>query len=102
MAISALSMKTCASGEGSIPGWRIHVMIAIQTTEPMMIHVAEFAPWVQLKSRYVYCDAITESDAITITSATKIAQPLIQPIRGPKARVVHAKVVPASGSALFR
>ena len=67
-----------------------------------MIQHAELAPWFQPKSRYVYCEAITESDAITITSATKIAQPFIQPIHGPKARVVHANVVPASGSALFR
>ena len=50
----------------------------------------------------MYCEAITESDAITITSATKIAQPFIQPSQGPKARVVQANVVPASGSALFR
>ena len=52
--------------------------------------------------RYVYCAAITESDAITITSATKIAQPLIQPSYGPNARVAHANVVPQSGSARLR
>ena len=67
-----------------------------------MIHAVELWPPFQLNRRYVYCAAMTESDAITITSATKIAQPFIQPIQGPKARVVHAKVVPASGSALFR
>ena len=50
----------------------------------------------------MYDEAITDSDAMTITSATKIAQPFSQPIQGPKARVVHANVVPASGSALFR
>lgn len=77
-------------------------MSAIQTIEPMMIHVAEFAPFCQLKSRYVYWAAMTESEAITITSATKIAQPFIQPTQGPKARVVHANVVPASGSSLLR
>ena len=38
--------------------------------------------------------AITASDAITITSATKIAQPLIQPRYGLTARVPHANVVP--------
>ena len=67
-----------------------------------MIQNVEFAPCCQSKSRYVYVDAITESDAITITSATKIAQPLIQPTHGPNARVVQANVVPASGSALLR
>ena len=46
--------------------------------------------------------AITASDAITITSATKIAQPLIQPAYGPAARVPHANVVPESGSERFR
>ena len=50
----------------------------------------------------MYVDAITASDAITITSATKIAQPLIQPIYGPSARVAQANVVPQSGSARFR
>ena len=46
--------------------------------------------------------AMSDSDAITITSARKIAQPLIQPICGPNARVAHANVVPASGSARLR
>ena len=50
----------------------------------------------------MYCAAITESDAITITSATKIAQPFIQPTHGPNARVVQANVVPQSGSARLR
>src|SRR5437764_562283 len=54
-----------------------------------MIQNVESAPCCQSKSRYVYVDAITESDAITMTSATKIAQPLIQPIQGPKARVAQ-------------
>ena len=77
-------------------------MRAIQTTEPMASQVGECAPCCQLKSRYVYCDAMYASDAITMMSATKIAQPLIQPIHGPNARVLQAKVVPASGSALLR
>ena len=71
-------------------------------TAPMTIAVVELAAELQPKSRYVYWAAITDSDAITITSATKIAQPLIQPTYGPNARVVHANVVPQSGSALFR
>ena len=37
-----------------------------------------------------------------MTSATMIAQPPIQPVTGPKARVAHENVVPASGSALLR
>ena len=68
----------------------------------MMIHAVELSAECQPNSRYVYCAAITDNDAITITSATKMAQPLIQPTNGPNARVVHANVVPQSGSALFR
>ena len=37
-----------------------------------------------------------------MTSARKIAQPFIQPVTGPNARVTHAKVVPASGSARLK
>ncbi len=38
---------------------------------------------------------------MTITSATTIAQPPIQPVDGPSARVTHENVVPQSGSARF-
>ena len=34
-------------------------------------------------------------------SATMIAQPAIQPLHGPIARVTHENVVPQSGSARF-
>ena len=53
-------------------------------------------------SRNEYRPAIWARLAITIRSATMIAQPPIQPVRGPKARVAHANVVPASGSAWLR
>ena len=39
--------------------------------------------------------------AITMMSATMIAQPPIQPAHGPIARVTHENVVPQSGSARF-
>ena len=45
---------------------------------------------------------MSASEAITIRSARKIAQPFIQPVIGPNARVVHANVVPASGSARLK
>ena len=45
---------------------------------------------------------MSASDAITMMSARKIAQPLTHPSWGPKARVTHANVVPASGSARFK
>ena len=38
---------------------------------------------------------------MTMTSATMIAQPPIQPAHGPMALVTHANVVPQSGSARF-
>ena len=40
--------------------------------------------------------------AITMMSAASTAQPAIQPIQGPNARVAHENVVPQSGSALLR
>ena len=49
----------------------------------------------------VYDPAICARFDITITSATMIPQPPIQPVIGPKARVAQVNVVPQSGSALF-
>src|ERR1700730_11184782 len=46
--------------------------------------------------------AMSESEAITMRSARKIAQPFSQPVAGPMARVVHANDVPASGSARLK
>ena len=43
--------------------------------------------------------AICARLAITRTSATSIAQPAIQPMCGPIARVTQENVVPQSGSA---
>ena len=39
---------------------------------------------------------------MTTMSAITMIQPVIQPICGPNARVVHMKVVPQSGSTLLR
>jgi len=52
-----------------------------------------------LKSRKKYEPATAARFAMTMTSATTIAQPPIQPVLGPNARVAQVKVVPASGSA---
>ena len=54
-----------------------------------------------LISRKEYLPAIWARLAITMMSATMIAQPPIQPAHGPIARVTHANVVPQSGSARF-
>src|ERR1700679_263668 len=55
----------------------------------------------QPTSRNRYLPAISDSVAITITSAMKIVNPVIHPSRGPSARVTQAKLVPQSGSARF-
>ena len=49
----------------------------------------------------VYCAATSARLAMTMTSATMIAQPVSQPMRGPIARVTQVKLVPQSGSARF-
>ncbi len=49
----------------------------------------------------VYWPAIAARLGITMMSVTMIAQPPIQPRRGPIARVTQEKVVPQSGSARF-
>ncbi len=49
----------------------------------------------------VYWAATSARLAMTMISATMIAQPVIQPIRGPIARVTQVKLVPQSGSARF-
>ena len=85
-----------------MPRQQIHVISAIQMTDPIRIAEVECCALFQPKKRNVYVLAITASDAITITSATKIAQPFIHPRYGPSARVPHANVVPASGSARFK
>lgn len=54
-----------------------------------------------LNKRKKYEPAMAANFAITITSAATMAQPPIQPVRGPNARLAHVKVVPASGSASF-
>ncbi len=54
-----------------------------------------------LNSRKTYWPAIWARLAMTRTSAATIAQPPIQPVFGPKARVAQVNVVPQSGSALF-
>ncbi len=85
-----------------MPRWQIHVISRIQRMQPTRPAPLWVSAQCQPNSLYVYVDAISPSDAITSTSARKIAQPFTHPVAGPNARVVHANVVPASGSALFR
>ena len=40
--------------------------------------------------------------AMTMMSAATMTQPVTQPVLGPMARVTQLKVVPQSGSTLFR
>ena len=85
-----------------MPMVTIAVMITIQTTPTAVTAAVEDAALVHPKSRNVYVPAICARLAMTITSATTIAQPFSHPSRGPIARVTQENVVPQSGSALFR
>ena len=49
----------------------------------------------------VYCAATSARLAMTMTWATIITQPVIQPRCGPMAVVTQVKLVPQSGSARF-
>ncbi len=51
--------------------------------------------------RNVYCPAICDRLAITRMSASRRAQPAIQPVRGPIPLVTHVNEVPQSGSTRF-
>src|SRR3954451_1710025 len=84
--ISAPSRNCCTRADSSIPRQQIHVISAIHTVEPIRSAVVFVGPASQPTSENEYALAITASEAITITSATKIAQPLIQPTYGPSAR----------------
>ena len=83
------------------PGSQIQVISAIQITPTIGTAKVE-SPRFQSNSRKVYLPAIWARVAITMTSVKMIAQPPIQPICGPNARVVHVNVVPQSGSARLR
>src|SRR3954470_6381733 len=94
--ISAASSQRCVRALTSTPITQTPVMIAIQTTPTAVTAIVDGASIPA--SRNEYRPAIWARLAITIRSATMIAQPPSQPVRGPKARVAHANVVPASGS----
>src|SRR6478736_1862654 len=98
--ISAASSQRCVRALTSTPMTHTAVMIAIQTTLTAVTASVDgaFTP----NSRNEYRPAIWARLAMTIRSATMIAHPPSQPVRGPNARVAHANVVPASGSALLR
>jgi hypothetical protein len=84
-----------------MPITQIAVMTAIQITPTSVTAAVESAALCQPTSRNEYRPAICARLAITITSATTIAQPPSQPVDGPSARVAHENVVPQSGSARF-
>ena len=99
--ISAPSSPTWVRAESSIPITQIVVMIAIHTTPTAVTATVLAAALSQPKSRNEYRPAICARFAMTMTSATMIAQPPIQPHHGPIAFVTQANVVPQSGSARF-
>ena len=100
--ISAPSSPTCVRADSSMPITQIAVMIAIQTTPTAVTANVDAAADCQPTSRNEYRPAIWARLAITITSATMIAQPPSQPADGPIALVTQENVVPQSGSARLR
>ena len=87
--------------DSSMPITQMAVMIAIQTTPTAVTAATLSAALSQPTSRNEYEPAICARFAMTMTSATMIAQPPSQPADGPMARVTHENVVPQSGSARF-
>ena len=69
--------------DSSMPITQIAVMIAIQTTPTAVTATVESAADCQPKSRKLYRPAICARLAITMMSATMIAQPPIQPATAP-------------------
>ena len=98
---SAPSRPTCVFADSSMPIVVIAVMIAIQTMPTAVTATVESAALCQSTSRNEYSPAICARLAMTMMSATMIAQPPSQPSDGPIARVTHENVVPQSGSARF-
>src|SRR5262245_34098933 len=78
--ISAPSRPTCVRADSSMPITQIVVMTAIQTTPTSVTANVESAALCQPTSRNEYSPAIWARFAITITSATTIAQPPSQPV----------------------
>jgi hypothetical protein len=89
------------------PQLRERIDAGLQVISAMNIVAATARPRVELAALCQptrmnrYLPAISDSVAITITSAAKMAKPVVQPRRGPSARVTQAKLVPQSGSARF-
>src|SRR3954471_13194091 len=97
--ISAVRSQRCVRALSSMPITQMYVMTAIQTT-PITV-TAKVDGSSTPNRRNEYRPAIWARFAMTMMSATTIAQPETQPAPGPNARVTHENVVPASGSALF-
>ncbi len=73
-----------------------------KTTPTVVTQKSEFARWCRPKSRKKYVPVICARLAMTMMSAATMTQPVTHPVLGPMALVTQLKVVPQSGSALFR
>ena len=67
-----------------MPRWQIQVISRIQRTDPTSAAPACVSAQLQSNSLKVYVAAMYASDAITSTSARKMAHPLTQPAPGPE------------------
>ena len=74
------------------------VIAAISSTAPITIAAFEGSTSISSKKKRT---ATSASEPITRIPVMQTAQPAIQPVLGPIARVTHEKVVPQSWSALF-
>src|SRR6478672_11600249 len=83
--ISAVSSHCCVFALSSMPMTQMYVITAIQMTPITVTATVEGLS--MPKSRNEYRPAIWARFAMTMISATTIAQPVIQPVLGPNARV---------------
>src|SRR3954465_10267668 len=83
--ISKLSSTTWVRADSSMPMQQIAVITASQATPTAVTAAVELAALSQSTSRKVYLPAIWARLAMTMMSATTIAQPPSQPAHGPMA-----------------
>ncbi len=88
----------CRRAEASVPITQIVVITAISRTAPITMTAFEGSTPMRLKKKRT---ATSASDPMTRIPVMHTAQPAIQPVLGPMARVTQEKVVPQSWSALL-
>lgn len=98
IATSRPSNACCTRALSSTPRYATHVISAMKPVAATARASVDRAAASQPTRMNRYLPAISDSVAMTITSAANTAKPLSHPSRGPRARVTQANVVPQSGS----